>query len=194
MSRIFRRPSAITCFFCQSNISPAPVNTRSFRCPHCATWNRYDAHGEIISDEAAMHEEALNVHSFAKRGLNSLLSNNYESMTHFMFATASPSKSHLPPLYGAGPFCHTCQTNQMMAMNLLSNYLPDPTVGLYVLVIFSSSYNVHKGSRVLSPLGDAGRLQGFVTASLPACMQQLPIHRRRRDQEEGGDGAHVGTW
>ncbi|KII93775.1 hypothetical protein PLICRDRAFT_101031 [Plicaturopsis crispa FD-325 SS-3] len=102
----FRRPSNVSCFFCQSTVSPMPQNPRSFRCPHCSCWNRYDAHGEIMSDEPAMHEESLNVRSFAKR--------------------ASPSKDRLPTMYGSGPFCHTCQTNQMLLMNLLSNYLPPP--------------------------------------------------------------------
>lgn len=31
-------------------------------------------------------------------------------------------------MYGPGPFCHSCQTNQMLIINLLSNYLPDPSV------------------------------------------------------------------
>jgi len=29
-------------------------------------------------------------------------------------------------MYGKGLFCHTCQTNQMLLSNLLSNYLPPP--------------------------------------------------------------------
>lgn len=41
---------------------------------------------------------------------------------------ASPSKDRLPTLYGPGPFCHSCQTNQMLIVNLLSNYLPAPEV------------------------------------------------------------------
>ncbi|KAH9486593.1 Integral inner nuclear membrane protein ima1 [Psilocybe cubensis] len=58
-----------------------------------------------MSDEPAMHNERLNSRSFAKR--------------------ASPSKDRLPTNYGPGPFCHSCQTNQMLLINLLSNYLPD---------------------------------------------------------------------
>lgn len=59
-----------------------------------------------MSDEPAMHDESLNSKSFAKR--------------------ASPSKDRLPSMYGTGQFCHTCQTNQMLLVNLLSNYLPPP--------------------------------------------------------------------
>ncbi|KAH6916884.1 Ima1 N-terminal domain-containing protein [Coprinopsis sp. MPI-PUGE-AT-0042] len=53
-----------------------------------------------------MHEEQLNRLNFAKR--------------------ASPSKDQLPNLQRSGPFCHNCQTNQMLIMNLMSNYLPPP--------------------------------------------------------------------
>ncbi|KAH7929338.1 hypothetical protein BV22DRAFT_1081109, partial [Leucogyrophana mollusca] len=106
MAPFFRRSSNLTCFFCQCGINPLPTNPRSFRCPHCSCWNRFDANGEIISDEPAMHDEAMNAKSFAKR--------------------ASPSKDRLPSFYGRGQFCHTCQTNQMLLVNLLSNYLPNP--------------------------------------------------------------------
>lgn len=41
---------------------------------------------------------------------------------------ASHSTDRLPTMYGPGPFCHSCQTNQMLIINLLSNYLPDPSV------------------------------------------------------------------
>ncbi|OJA16235.1 hypothetical protein AZE42_00059 [Rhizopogon vesiculosus] len=97
MPPIFRHTSSITCFFCRSTIKPAPPDPRSFRCPHCDCWNRYDANGEIMSDEPAMHDESLN-----------------------------SNKDRLPSMYGTGQFCHTCQTNQMLLVNLLSNYLPPP--------------------------------------------------------------------
>ncbi|KAG2154677.1 Ima1 N-terminal domain-containing protein [Suillus clintonianus] len=106
MPPLFRHTSSNICFFCRSTIKPAPPDPRSFRCPHCDCWNRYDANGEIMSDEPAMHDESLNSKSFAKR--------------------ASPSKDRLPSMYGTGQFCHTCQTNQMLLVNLLSNYLPPP--------------------------------------------------------------------
>lgn len=105
MPDLFRRHSNIQCFFCHSPL-PLPKNPRNFRCPSCACWNRYDDNGEILSDEPAMHDEHLNSRSFAKR--------------------ASPSKDRLPTSYGPGPFCHNCQTNQMLLVNLLSNYLPPP--------------------------------------------------------------------
>ncbi|KIK91461.1 hypothetical protein PAXRUDRAFT_830840 [Paxillus rubicundulus Ve08.2h10] len=59
-----------------------------------------------MSDEPAMHDEKLNTKSFSKR--------------------ASSSKDRLPSIYSTGQFCHTCQTNQMLLVNLLSNYLPPP--------------------------------------------------------------------
>ena len=57
-----------TCFFCQSHVNPLPRDPRNFKCPHCQCWNRYDASGEITSDEPAMHEPGLNAKSFARRG------------------------------------------------------------------------------------------------------------------------------
>ena len=55
-------------FFCQSHITPPPRDPRNFKCPHCQCWNRYDARGEITSDEPAMHEPGMNARSFARRG------------------------------------------------------------------------------------------------------------------------------
>ncbi|KAI0639514.1 Ima1 N-terminal domain-containing protein [Trametes polyzona] len=106
MPAVFRQPSAVSCFYCQSAVTPLPRNPRSFRCPHCDCWNRYDEHGEITSDEPAMHDENLNARSFARR--------------------ASPRKDRFLSAYGNTVFCHTCQTNQMLITNLLSNYLPPP--------------------------------------------------------------------
>ncbi|KAF8578730.1 hypothetical protein K439DRAFT_1416900 [Ramaria rubella] len=105
--RIFHSPSPPpTCFFCLTPLVNNPRNPKSFKCPYCSCWNRYDETGEIVSDEPAMREESLNAASFAKR--------------------ASPSKHRLPTKYGKAPFCHTCLTNQTLLMNLLSNYLPPP--------------------------------------------------------------------
>ncbi|TFK36868.1 Ima1 N-terminal domain-containing protein [Crucibulum laeve] len=103
MSALFRRQSNIQCFFCNSPV-PIPKNPRNFRCSSCGCWNRYNDKGEILSDEPAMHDAHLNSKAFAKR--------------------ASPSKDQIPTMYGPGPFCHTCQTNQMLLVNLMSNYLP----------------------------------------------------------------------
>ncbi|KAJ7169726.1 Ima1 N-terminal domain-containing protein [Mycena filopes] len=99
---LLRRPAAATCFFCNSPVNPRDV--RSFRCPHCDCVNRFGADGQIISDEPAMHDENLNSRAFLKR--------------------ATPSKDRIPTMYGPGKFCHTCQTNQMLLVNLLANYLP----------------------------------------------------------------------
>ena len=122
------RPSQVSCFFCQQNISPLPRDPRSFRCPHCTCLNRYDSKGEILSDEPAMHDETLNSRSFAKRG-ECELSPSY-LLTLPQYSTASPSKDSLPTMYGTkqNVFCHTCQTNQMLLTNLLSNYLPPSEV------------------------------------------------------------------
>ncbi|KAJ3750602.1 Ima1 N-terminal domain-containing protein [Lentinula detonsa] len=103
---MFRRPAQAQCFFCNTLISHLR-DPKNFRCTSCGCWNRYDGKGEILSDEPQMHEESLNVKSFLKR--------------------ASPSKNRLPTSYGSGPFCHNCQTNQHLIINLLSNYLPPPT-------------------------------------------------------------------
>ncbi|ESK98037.1 hypothetical protein Moror_473 [Moniliophthora roreri MCA 2997] len=103
---MFQGQSNIQCYFCHSHVN-SPRDVRNFRCNACGCWNRYDKNGEICSDEPAMHDESLNSRSFSKR--------------------ASPSKNSLPTMFGQGPFCHTCQTNQMLIVNLLSNYLPAPT-------------------------------------------------------------------
>lgn len=71
MSKLLRRPTRVECFYCQSQVDPR--DPRSFRCPECHCWNRYDAHGEIISDEPAMHDENLNSKSFARRGMSAYI-------------------------------------------------------------------------------------------------------------------------
>ncbi len=62
------------------------------------------------------------------RSLNEVRDALSSSLSVLILPTASPNKERLPTIYGKGPFCHTCQTNQMLLMNLLSNYLPDPDV------------------------------------------------------------------
>lgn len=132
-----RRRGNLTCFFCLSAVSPPPVDSRSYRCPHCGCWNRYDANGEIISDEPAMHDEKLNARSFAKRGLSPLL---VPCLYRRSFSsTASPSKDRLPSTYGKGPLCHTCQTNQMLLVNLLSNYLPPPQASFFATITYATT-------------------------------------------------------
>jgi Ima1 N-terminal domain len=74
MSRLLRRKTRIVCFFCQTTISPPPLQPLSFLCPHCTCWNRYDLNGDILSDDPAMHDETLNRKSFARRGASCLSS------------------------------------------------------------------------------------------------------------------------
>ncbi|KAI9461012.1 Ima1 N-terminal domain-containing protein [Lactarius psammicola] len=104
MSALLLRHPRTLCFFCQSVISPPPPQPLSFLCPHCGCWNRYDANGDILSDDPAMHDEALNRKSFARR--------------------ASPRKDRLLTTFGSAPFCSTCQSNQRLIVSLLSSYLP----------------------------------------------------------------------
>ncbi|KAF9076115.1 Ima1 N-terminal domain-containing protein [Rhodocollybia butyracea] len=103
---MFKSSKEAQCYFCNSFL-PLPRDPKNFRCRACGCWNRYDSNGEILSDEPAMHEESLNSKSFLKR--------------------ASPSKDRFLTSYGKGTFCHNCETNQHLIVNLLSNYLPSPT-------------------------------------------------------------------
>ena len=131
MSRIFKQPSAVSCFYCQSILSPTPRNPRSFRCPHCECMNHYNANGEIVSDDPAMHDETYNKRSFARRGMPIPCppTSTYGPKPPSL-AAASPRKDRLPSTHGSTSFCHTCQTNQMLLQNLLANSLPPPEVRL----------------------------------------------------------------
>ncbi|KAI0305010.1 Ima1 N-terminal domain-containing protein [Russula brevipes] len=104
MGTLLRRTKPTTCYFCQTTISPPPPQPRSFLCPHCACRNHYDANGDILSDDPAMHDESLNRESFARR--------------------ASPPKDRLLTTFGSTPFCAACQSNQRLIVGLLSSYLP----------------------------------------------------------------------
>ncbi|KAF8203181.1 Ima1 N-terminal domain-containing protein [Pholiota molesta] len=158
MPPLFRRHSNIRCFFCQSHV-PFPSNIRNFKCTACSCWNRYDESGEIISDEPAMHEEHLNSRSFAKRG--------------------SPSKDRLPTMYGPGPFCHSCQTNQMLLINLLSNYLPDV-----------SSPEYQSRVEMLPAYRDS-----LHTRYPPVCESCLPqVEEEMRQKEQMARAKALGGW
>ncbi|KAJ7487431.1 Ima1 N-terminal domain-containing protein [Mycena galericulata] len=98
---MLRRRSNISCFFCNSPVQPRDPS--NFKCPHCHCLNRW-VDGNIVSDD--MYDEKFNSNAFSKRG--------------------APSQDRLPTMYGPGVFCHTCQTNQMLLVNLLANYLPSP--------------------------------------------------------------------
>ncbi|KAJ7275202.1 Ima1 N-terminal domain-containing protein [Mycena haematopus] len=95
---MLRRRSNISCYFCNSAVS-LPKDPTNFRCPHCNCLNRW-VDGQIVSDEPAMHDESLNSQAFS-----------------------SQPKDRIPTMYAPGVFCHTCQTNQMLLVNLLANYL-----------------------------------------------------------------------
>ncbi|CAE6416806.1 unnamed protein product [Rhizoctonia solani] len=97
-----RNPNTKTCHFCNTPVSGVQIG--NFKCPSCGSWNMFDKNGRLVSDHPAMHDEAFNTDSFARR--------------------ASPNKNRLPSSFSTNVFCHTCQTNQTLTMNLLSNYLP----------------------------------------------------------------------
>ncbi|KAJ7654983.1 Ima1 N-terminal domain-containing protein [Mycena polygramma] len=99
-----RSATRASCYFCQSPIHSLPKDPANFRCPYCNCLNRW-VDGHIVSDEPAMHDENLNSRAFSKR--------------------AVPRTDRLPTMYGPNVFCHTCQTNQMLLVNLLANYLPE---------------------------------------------------------------------
>ncbi|KAF8499278.1 Ima1 N-terminal domain-containing protein [Russula emetica] len=104
MGTFLRRTTPTVCFFCQTTILPPPPQPLSFHCPYCSCWNHYDANGDILSDDPAMHDETLNRRSFARR--------------------ASPRKDRLLTTFSSAPFCTVCQSNQRLIDSLLRSYLP----------------------------------------------------------------------
>jgi hypothetical protein len=127
MGTLLRRTKPTICYFCQTTISPPPPQPLSFLCPHCACRNHYDANGDILSDDPAMHDESLNRRSFARRGASSL-SPSYLFVTYCNHnsacCAASPPKDRLLTTFGSTPFCAACQSNQRLVVGLLSSYLP----------------------------------------------------------------------
>lgn len=74
-----------------------------------------------------MHEEALNAYAFAKKGVSasSLVSAYLVALIlTCLLPLGSPRKDKLPTMHAPRIFCRTCQTNQTLYLNLLSNYLP----------------------------------------------------------------------
>jgi hypothetical protein len=65
-SMLRRNPAQKTCHFCNNIVSVA--HNGDFQCPTCGSWNMFDAKGKLMSYHPAMHDEALNTHSFSKRG------------------------------------------------------------------------------------------------------------------------------
>lgn len=125
MGTLLRRQARTLCFFCQTSISPPPPQPLSFLCPHCACWNHYDANGNILSDDPAMHDETLNRRSFARRGASSP---SHPLLPIYMplspTPAATPRKDRLLSTFGNAPFCSVCQSNQRLVNSLLSSYLP----------------------------------------------------------------------
>ena len=84
-----------------------------------------------MSDEPAMHDPMLNRLSFARRGAfpstRAPPPQRTQTGRNQTETIASPRKDRLPSEHSNKPvFCHTCQTNQHLLVNLLANFLPDP--------------------------------------------------------------------
>ncbi|GJN89697.1 hypothetical protein Rhopal_002684-T1 [Rhodotorula paludigena] len=120
----------VECFFCTSRcllVPPAPsrgalakgkhraldehdgpvaVGSRDdFWCGQCGQINRRAQNGDILSDDAAHWDPALNRDSFDKR--------------------ASTSRHRLPPSFpspSTTPFCRQCLANQSLQLHLLASY------------------------------------------------------------------------
>lgn len=101
MSKLLRRPTRVECFYCSTQLDPR--NPRNFRCYACGCWNRYDANGEIMSDEPAMHDEKMNMRSFAKRGEHALiLSNIFVALREKLHLGKTAYQMTMDRLYSAG--------------------------------------------------------------------------------------------
>ena len=197
-----------TCFFCQSHINPPPRDSRNFKCPHCQCWNRYDKHGEIISDEPAMHDPGLNARSFAKRG-RPLVMPKFRTRLK-TGCTASSRKDRFLPSYGKPLFCHTCQTNQVRALcpktgqtfcpnegcyqmlltNLLANYLPSPEVRSRPFAYTLSLTHVHIGSGIRRKTRIPSLISSLRRTTLPASMCRLSPRSRRGNTITGPHGPY----
>ncbi|BEI80255.1 hypothetical protein CcaverHIS002_0107840 [Cutaneotrichosporon cavernicola] len=100
------------CYFCQLAVGPASRGPQAWSCPTCGCWNGRDRAGRIDGDHPAMRDSAMNEANFARR--------------------AHPSPARLPTASSASsPFCHTCQANQTLVINLLATYLPDESDPAY---------------------------------------------------------------
>ncbi|GEM08367.1 hypothetical protein Rt10032_c05g2384 [Rhodotorula toruloides] len=76
-----------------------------FWCGVCGQITRRNGNGDIVSDDAAFYDPALNGESFAKR--------------------SSPSRTRLPssfPTTQNTPFCRQCLNNQSLQLHLLASY------------------------------------------------------------------------
>ena len=199
MRTLLRRPTRALCFFCQTSISPPPPQPLSFLCPHCACWNHYDANGNILSDDPAMHDESLNGRSFARRGASSLSSALLSIFRSLRIApAASPRKDRLLTTFGNAPFCSVCQSNQRLVNSLLSSYLPpSDDVRPYPYAVLKAvkaltTYISHRfpaGSRLCTSSRGLRGLQSLHLRALPARLREVHPPCRRGDSEEGRHGA-----
>ncbi|GAA5908653.1 hypothetical protein JCM6882_003706 [Rhodosporidiobolus microsporus] len=117
---------SVQCFYCCSTLTllpPAPSTgndkgkqravegpagvgtTDGFWCSVCGQITRRAQNGDILADDPAQFDSALNSDSFEKR--------------------ASTSKTHLPPSFptpSTTPFCRQCLANQSLQLHLLASY------------------------------------------------------------------------
>ncbi|BGP54946.1 hypothetical protein JCM8202v2_002533 [Rhodotorula sphaerocarpa] len=121
---------SVTCFYCNSRLSLLPpasaAGSRSaksygkqrqldgrlalgtkddFWCSECGQITRIGDDGEILSDEAAHHDPALNEDSFALRA----------TLPRDRIPTSFPTPA-------TTPFCRQCLSNQALQLHLLASY------------------------------------------------------------------------
>lgn len=117
------------CYFCGSPVGPSSKTT-AWSCPACGCWNGRDRAGRIDGDHPAMRDSAMNENSFARRG--ELGRGRPSTPARLSLPgmddaddAAHRSSARLPNSAPSSPFCHTCQANQTLVVNLLATYLPD---------------------------------------------------------------------
>lgn len=170
---IFRRMSTLNCFYCLSLVDPRSSPTfdsTCFRCPHCGCLNRYDKHGQIISDHPAMYEEKLNQESFLKRGLplTPIPANlNFDSSYYvrYRFARHKPLPVHLPTRFE--PIL-PCMPDEPDSPHQSSRCVP--AFSRRPLICFSRRTTTS--------------LHHLTTTPIPTSMCELRTLRRGRDSQE----------
>jgi len=122
--------------------------------------------------------------------------------------SGSPRKDALPTVHTPRVFCRTCQTNQTLYLNLLSNYLPDEddpnydqllaqlpeykeSLALrYPLVCADCSGNVEEQLKRSERLGRSNALGSWLRDNKGKGTNQTPLvtepERRRPDRRRGG--------
>ena len=184
---VFLRRTTPTCFYCLSAPSPTPVDPRAFRCPHCGCWNRYDANGEILSDEPAMHDENLNTASFARRGSSPptfFLPPPHSLPQHPPARTGSrPRTPDLPSATRVKPTKCSSSTSSQTISHLHKQV---PQISLLLLGVDHSLL----APRLRSAPRAAPRLSRFVARPISSSLRELPTRSRRPDRAEKSDGSH----